>query len=636
MNKKIKYFIDESHVLDQLYESSLNENVLQGVIKNGVKEFYLKMDTPKIEPNYLFDSEYFRLQLIKYGMFNKKAEKNLLKFYLKNFRKVPFTPSPYLDLKYLQNQYSKKIVTKYICIWADYYLNNINNKLNPNANFDIALYLARYQDVNKSKIDPLKHYILYGKGEGRSAENSIDTETQDFLLYYSNSLLFEKMSPSKLDSKMHYQFINENSINKNKTLQPISTLVTDKTKITILQKKIYFSQNEFQPRLIENENAVRIIHGSTTINKDFVDKQLNQMNTSRINHQVKIDLDEEQVRNLDLSDSIRIQKIILICFLKCLTVKFSNKSILKYLKNIDPKIIEIVKNQETDLNVFNAKDIFQQNKIKHLLRYTTLECHTGILLPEIVHSESIYTVNQTKNFFSIIITTNRPNYKQNIFENLSRQKYRNFEVLIALQPEYSDKDFCLMQDFLATEKIDFKLFKTNYSYPIGSMLNFLSHEAKYGIMTKFDDDDLYLENYLKHMNLDISNLDFDVAGKYPEFVKFENDDFITFDPGIGSKVFDNTFNISGSSLTFRKSLLTEISKFPETSKGEDELWRQNIYASGKRILRLPGFDHIVRRNNAGHTWEYAEKEWKNIIKKDNQITNLLELQSKDVDLSITE
>ena len=29
LNKKIKYFIDESHVLDQLYESSLNENVLQ-------------------------------------------------------------------------------------------------------------------------------------------------------------------------------------------------------------------------------------------------------------------------------------------------------------------------------------------------------------------------------------------------------------------------------------------------------------------------------------------------------------------------------------------------------------------------------------------------------------------------------
>jgi hypothetical protein len=193
-----------------------------------------------------------------------------------------------------------------------------------------------------------------------------------------------------------------------------------------------------------------------------------------------------------------------------------------------------------------------------------------------------------------------------------------------------------MKDFLAKEKIDFKLFKTNFSYPIGSMLNFLSHEAKYGIVTKFDDDDLYLENYLKNINLDFNNLNFDVAGKYPEFIKFENDDFITYDPGTGSRVFDNTFNISGSSLTFRKSLLTEISKFPETSKGEDELWRQNIDASGKRILRLPGFDHIVRRNNAGHTWEYAEKEWKKKIKEDNQILELLELQSKDVDLSITE
>jgi hypothetical protein len=403
--------------------------------------------------------------------------------------------------------------------------------------------------------------------------------------------------------------------------------------VTILQRKIYFSQNEIQPKISESKLTSRNLIGNIMIDKDFVDNELGTINIFNINHPLFIDLEEVEFKEIESIELIMIQKLILVSLLKCLPVIFKNRSILKFFTNIDSRIIEILNNQQNRMNSQDSQHIFKQNRTLQLLRYTTLECHTGILVPNIHHSEFNHSVNQSHNFFSIITTTNRPSYQQSIMDNLRRQNYKNFEVLIALQPEYSDDDCSKMRDDLNKENIDFKIFKSNFSYSIGSMLNFLSNEAKYEIITKFDDDDLYLENYLLHLNLDFNNLNFDVAGKYPEFIKFENDEFITHDPGIGSRVFDNTYNISGSSLTFRKTLLTEISKFPETNKGEDELWRQNIYASRKRIIRLPGFDHIVRRNNSGHTWEYDEKVWKDVILKDNQILNLLELQSQDVDLS---
>ena len=628
---KVKRFIDERYILEQAYKKYEDKNRISKIMEFGVREYYLEKGFREFNPNHLFDGDYFKRQLIQHGIFSEKAEENLLKFYIQNFRKIPFTPSPYLDLNYMRNRYFGKIRSKLICIWADYYLNNEDYRLNPNANFDANLYLSRYPDVLNSKMEALRHYILFGKGEGRSAEFSVETKSQELFLYYSRNLFFEKISESKINSKIDYQFVKEKSeITKNES-RTTSNVGIDKKSVRILQRKIYFSQNEIKPQLIENNENV--IHPALlNVDKDFVDKRLNRMNINNIQQGLFVRLSEEEIKKFDSSDLINVQKIILLSFLKSLHVEFIDKSILEYLTNIDSKIIKILKNNEVKKNLTDGQRYFQQDRNKHLLRYETLDSHTGSLVPNIDHSELSYSVKQAQNPFSILMTTNRPLFRQSILDNLQRQRYKNFEVLIALQPEYSNEDFILMRDFLTNEKIDHKLFKTSHSYPIGSMLNFLSNEAKYELVTKFDDDDLYFENYLKHMNLDMNNLNFDVAGKYPEFIKFENDEFITHDPGIGSRVFARTFNISGSSLTFRKSLLTEISKFPETNKGEDELWRQNIYARGKRILRLPGFDHIVRRYNTGHTWEYEEKEWKNKIIKDSQIRDTLKIQSQDVNL----
>ncbi|MCD8158005.1 MAG: glycosyltransferase [Clostridiales bacterium] len=48
-----------------------------------------------------------------------------------------------------------------------YFLNGLNENKNPGPNFDQNFYIEKYPDVKQVGINPLYHYILFGKAEGR-------------------------------------------------------------------------------------------------------------------------------------------------------------------------------------------------------------------------------------------------------------------------------------------------------------------------------------------------------------------------------------------------------------------------------------------------------------------------------------
>jgi hypothetical protein len=128
------------------------------------------------------------------------------------------------------------------------------------------------------------------------------------------------------------------------------------------------------------------------------------------------------------------------------------------------------------------------------------------------------------------------------------------------------------------------------------------------LITKWDDDDFYGKNYLKNISLDFYNLGFDIAGKFPEFFHFEGmDGVISNLPSLS--YFDQKPIFSGSTLTFTKKALYEITSFPDIFHGEDLIWRNNMHARGALAYCLPSFDHIVNRFNLGHTWNFHKDEF---------------------------
>ncbi len=53
------------------------------------------------------------------------------------------------------------------------------NMLPASPEFDTGLYLSRYPDVARARINPLLHYDRHGRGEGRSAAATLDRRTHD-------------------------------------------------------------------------------------------------------------------------------------------------------------------------------------------------------------------------------------------------------------------------------------------------------------------------------------------------------------------------------------------------------------------------------------------------------------------------
>jgi hypothetical protein len=308
--------------------------------------------------------------------------------------------------------------------------------------------------------------------------------------------------------------------------------------------------------------------------------------------------------------------------LQCNQIVFKDDKILDLFVNINPRVLDTYR--KINVNPGNETELFIKT-YSHLIkaRYLALELHTGNLLLEEHHNEvhPHLVPFLPKNYFSVIICTKRPDFVPNIIDNVVRQQYKQFELLILFDGEVERDKLESMKSTFDNNGLDYRIFFSQSKINLGSGLNFLVEKARYPIITKWDDDDVYLSNYLKHLNLDWINLAPDVAGKYPEFIAFEGDSKISHDIGPGSHVFGKTFNFSGSTLTFSKNCYMRGRMFPDLTLGEDELYRQNSLKAKDSLVRLPGFDHVVRRFGSGHTWQYSTKEWKLEIEDQNIHSN---------------
>jgi glycosyltransferase involved in cell wall biosynthesis len=241
-------------------------------------------------------------------------------------------------------------------------------------------------------------------------------------------------------------------------------------------------------------------------------------------------------------------------------------------------------------------------------RYIALEEHTGFLVPDIDCDKEVFRISSPFPMISIVLCTRRPSFISNVIENLSQQSFKNFEILILVSKEFTEGDIRRFRAELQDKQIDHVIFQQKFDFPLGSGLNLLAQNAKYDLITKWDDDDFYGKNYLKNISLDYYNLGFGLAGKFPEFFHFEEvDGIISNLPHLDYFAQHPIF--SGSTLTFTKKALYEISSFPDISTGEDLLWRNVMHAKGALAYCLPSFDHIVNRFKSGHSWNFDKDKF---------------------------
>ncbi len=94
---------------------------------------------------------------------------------------------------------------------------------------------------------------------------------------------------------------------------------------------------------------------------------------------------------------------------------------------------------------------------------------------------------------SLIACTIRDNMMNNIFENFSRQKWEEKELIIILN---NDKMEISKWKEKALGYKNVTIYQLPQQKTLGNCLNFGIEKAKFDIVAKFDDDDYYSPYYL--------------------------------------------------------------------------------------------------------------------------------------------
>jgi len=219
---------------------------------------------------------------------------------------------------------------------------------------------------------------------------------------------------------------------------------------------------------------------------------------------------------------------------------------------------------------------------------------------------------------SIVTTTKRPNYINQIFSNYLRQDYNDKELIIVLHNNSIDINILSEK---ANQYPNIKVFQVDESINFGECKNFAFNLAKFDYIAIFDDDDFYAPNYLKQSIAPFSYTKCDIVGKRTCFMYFEaNKSLGIFAPNNENVFLKNSY-VMDSSMIIKRKVFQQIG-FPNTkhpaevlTKFQDICFKNNI-----KIYSAHRFNYVVHRHNiSDHTWNVEDEKmlkWCRILKKD--------------------
>ncbi len=217
---------------------------------------------------------------------------------------------------------------------------------------------------------------------------------------------------------------------------------------------------------------------------------------------------------------------------------------------------------------------------------------------------------------SVICSTNRQHFMNNILDNFLSQNYMDKELIIILN--YNNPN-----NYKWNNKIkklnNVNLYTTDSNNSLGKCLNFAISKSKYPIISKFDDDDYYSPNYLKNMVETLHYANAEIIGKACIYVYFYDKKTMA----IKSPNMENKYvkRVHGSTLVFKRHILKNV-KFKDKTLGEDMEFCKDCIKRGYKIYSNNKADYIyIRRNSLFHTWKIDNQYILNKCKIIGEIEN---------------
>lgn len=218
---------------------------------------------------------------------------------------------------------------------------------------------------------------------------------------------------------------------------------------------------------------------------------------------------------------------------------------------------------------------------------------------------------------SIVTTTKRSNYINEIFNNYLQQDYDNKELIIALHNNSIDIDKFNKK---ADQYPNIKVFQIDEKINFGECKNFAFNQTKFDYIAIFDDDDFYAPNYLNQSIVPFNYTNCDIVGKRTCFMYFEGNKTLGIFAPNNENIFLKNNYVMDSSMIIKRKVFKQIG-FPSTkhpaevlTKFQDICFKNNI-----KIYSTHKFNYVVHRHNIyDHTWNVTDEKmlkWCRLIKR---------------------
>ncbi|MEC2399985.1 glycosyltransferase [Bacillus subtilis] len=202
---------------------------------------------------------------------------------------------------------------------------------------------------------------------------------------------------------------------------------------------------------------------------------------------------------------------------------------------------------------------------------------------------------------SIISSTQRTEYMENLYNNARHQTYQNLELIIILNKNSMDAEEWKQK--FSSLHFPVTILQVDENVSLGHCLNKAVQRSTGEIIAKFDDDDYYAPHYLEDMLHSMEYSGADIVGKSAHYVYLEERELLILKT-VGSGAERYSDFISGATLVFKKEVFVSLGGFSDKNRGEDSDFLKRAKENGNIIYSNDSWNFcLVRRaNRNSHTW----------------------------------
>ncbi|MGX1501291.1 spore maturation protein CgeB [Labrenzia sp. MBR-25] len=207
---------------------------------------------------------------------------------------------------------------------------------------------------------------------------------------------------------------------------------------------------------------------------------------------------------------------------------------------------------------------------------------------------------------SVVLTTNRPDRMAGAIASFEKQNYAHKQLIVVLNNDAFDVTAVRgMVDHLEGAKV----LSVPEEKTLATCLNLAMKEVDGTYWAKFDDDDLYGENYLSDALLAFRYTDAQVVGKAAYFAKFDGDDELYLRHK--GKNHQYMQRVCGGTLVVHMDIMRRVKFNEAVAKGADSEFLRSLKDAGIKVYSADPYNFVQVRsvNPASHTWEVDKKSY---------------------------